>query len=127
MRAVASEARQCLASRRDFAGSLARTTDHAGDNFSRVQQRLRRQVSVALCHLGRGMPKQSLDHVERHAAVYQEAGERVAQVVKAHVTETSTAPDAIPGIEHAAEAGRKYIRARRIASGWISATRWRRR
>jgi hypothetical protein len=42
------------------------------------------------------MPKKVLDDVKRHALVHEETGERVAQVMQAHIGETGATPDAVP-------------------------------
>ena len=72
-------------------------------------------MRVSLRHVGRGVAKQPLYYVERHALVHQEAGERVAKVMQADVCQSVAAvSDAVPGIEQAAEAGRE---------DWIAGTR----
>jgi hypothetical protein len=63
------------------------------------QQRLWRQVSVALGHPNLGMPEEPLDHVERHTLIDQEAGERVTEIVQPHIGQTWPASDTVPGVE----------------------------
>ena len=98
MSAATSGARTRLA-----AVTRARTTDHAGDNLRRVQQGLRSQMRIPLGHAGLGVPKEALDHVERHAVVHQEAGERMAQIMQSNVSQARTAPDAVPWTEQTGE------------------------
>ena len=70
--------------------------DHDRSHLRRVEQGLRGQVSVPLGHAGLGVPKESLDHVKRHALVHQEAGERMAQIMQSDLSQARTAPDAVP-------------------------------
>ncbi len=49
-------------------------------------------MSVTLGHAGLGVPKEALDHVERHTLVHQEAGERVAQIMQSDVSQARTPP-----------------------------------
>ena len=85
VRAATSKARRCLANPDDFAGSLARTTDHAGDNFRRVQQRLWREMRIPLRHPRRGVAEQPLHHVERDTPVHEQACKRVASNCSPHL------------------------------------------
>ena len=110
MSAATSGARTRLA-----AVTRARTTDHAGDNLRRVQQGLRSQMRIPLGHAGLGVPKESLDHVKRHALVHQEAGERMAQIMQSDVSQARTAPDAVPWTEQTGELRWEDVGARRIA------------
>ena len=61
------------------------STNDPGNHLCCIEQRLRRQMGVPLRHARRGVSEQSLDHVERDALVYEEAGERVTQVVQADI------------------------------------------
>ena len=71
MRSESSEVRLCLASLGNLAVSITRTADHAGNHLRRLQQCLWSEVSVPLRHPGRGVPKETLDHVQRHALVWR--------------------------------------------------------
>ena len=84
MRKATSEAR-----------TLLHTTDNTGDHLRRIQQGLRSQMGVTLGHAGLGVPKKALDHVKRHTLIHQEAGERVAQIMQAHVSQARAASDAV--------------------------------
>ena len=67
------------------------------------------------------MPKKALDHVKRYTLVHQEAGERVAQIMEADVSQASTSPDTVPRIEQTGKLRRKDIGARRISGHRLSA------
>jgi hypothetical protein len=73
--------------RRPNLASLLSNTDNAGDHLRRAEQGLRSPVSVALGHARLGAPKKALDHVKRYALVHQEAGERMAQIEQADITD----------------------------------------
>ena len=123
MSAATSGARRRLARPIDPAGR-ARTTDHAGDNLSGVEQGLTSQVGVTLGHAGLGVPKQALDHVKRHTLVHQEAGERMAQIMQSDVSRARTALDAVPWTEQTRELRWEDVGARRIVRRRLSAVRW---
>jgi hypothetical protein len=118
--AATSGARRRLARSIDPGGARARTTDHAGDNLRGVEQGLRGQVSVPLGHAGLGVPKQPLDHVQRHALVHQEAGERMAQIMQSDVSQAGTPPDAVPWTEQTGELRWEDVGARRISPATCS-------
>jgi hypothetical protein len=80
-----------------------RPTDNAGNHLSGVQEGLGGEVSVALGHARLSVPKKTLDHVKRDTLVHQEAGEGVAQIMEANVSQTCTAPDTAPRIEQGRE------------------------
>jgi hypothetical protein len=80
-----------------------------GRNLGRVQQGLRGQVGISLCHPGRGVPEQPLHHVERDPLVDEQARERVAKVMQADVGESCATSDAIPRVVDADEARREDI------------------
>jgi hypothetical protein len=109
-----SGARLRFANPGDPAVTRARITDHAADRLGRVQQGLRGQVRVSLCHPGRGVPEQPLHDIERDALVDEQARERVTQVVQPNVRQSRAASDAIPRAVDADEARREDIRARGI-------------
>jgi hypothetical protein len=70
----------------DLAASLS-TADNPGNHLSAVQQGLSSQMSVTLGRARLSMPKKVLDHVERHALVHEETGERMTIIP---LTELST-------------------------------------
>jgi hypothetical protein len=53
-------------------------------------------MSVTLRRTRLSMPEKVLDHVERHASVHEETGERVAQVMQPYIGQTGAMPDAVP-------------------------------
>jgi hypothetical protein len=83
--------------------------DHDRSHLRRVQQRLRSQVSVSLRHPGLGVPKEALNHVERHTLVHQEAGERMAQIMQSDLSQARTPPNAVPWTEQTRELRREDV------------------
>ncbi len=86
-----------LSLRRGASGRIA--ANHSGNDLGCIQESLWRQVGVTLGHPNLGMPEEPLNHVERHAPIDQEAGERVAQVVEPDIRQTCATSDAVPGME----------------------------
>ncbi len=79
MRKATSEARRPARGLAGSGGFAASLLHNAGDHLSSIQQGLRGQMGVTLA-------KKALDHVKRDTPVHQEAGERVAQIMEAHVS-----------------------------------------
>jgi hypothetical protein len=73
--------------------------NYARNDLGSVQQRLWHQMGVALGHPGLGVAEQSLDHIERHTPVDQEAGERMPQVMEQDISQTCAPPYAVPGMK----------------------------
>ena len=60
-------------------------------------------MSVALRHADLGMPEQSLDDIERYAAVHQETRKRMTQVMEPNIGQTCATSNAVPRIEQRCE------------------------
>ena len=94
-----------VASRRPMpaARSTAGKRDDLLDQIGGAGQRLLREMGVALRGARMQMAEQALHHIERHAAVDQEARERMAQVVQADIFKTGALADTVPGKNNEAE------------------------